>query len=49
MTQVRVASNGAFQLHLAKVHSSAEVVAQVAGTSAVAGAGTPVAQFSVRG
>ena len=48
LAQVRVASSGAFRLHIGHVRSSAAVVAQAVGTSAVAGAGTPVARFSVK-
>lgn len=44
----RVASGGSFQVRLTNVRTGAGVVAQEPGTSAVAGAGTPVVSFTVR-
>ena len=47
VAHVRVASDGAFRMRLGHVSQRAAVVAQAVGTSAVVGAGTPVARFSV--
>jgi photosystem II stability/assembly factor-like uncharacterized protein len=43
----RVATGGAFQVRLTGIRASTRVVAQALGTSAVAGAGTPVARLRV--
>lgn len=48
VTQARVASDGAFRLHIAHVRTRAQVVAQEVGTSAIAGAGTPVKTLTVK-
>lgn len=48
LTKARVASNGAFRLHIGHVRTRAQVVAQEIGTSAIAGAGTPVKTLTVK-